>query len=94
MRQKIKSVFDVIAEEKEFEKFRRAAKNFDVVEKFGEIFPDIISIAKPVKVEKNILYLHVDNSVWRSELNLRQKLIAERVNAFFKEDIIKSVKFI
>ncbi len=94
MRQKIKSVFDVINEEKEFEKFRKAAKNFDVVERFAEIFPDIEKIAEPVKVEKHVLYLHVDNSVWRSELNLRQKLLVERVNSFFKEDIIKTVKFI
>lgn len=94
MRQKIKSVFDVISEEKEFEKFRCAAKNFSVVERFGEIFPDIEKIAQPVKVDKKVLYLHVDNSVWRSELNLRQKIMIERVNSFFKEEIIKSVKFI
>ncbi len=94
MRQKIKSVFDVISEEKEFEKFRASAKNLEVVEKFCEIFPDIVKIAKPVKVEKNVLYIHVDNSVWRSELHLRQRLIIDRVNQFFKEEIIKSVKFI
>lgn len=94
MRQKIKSVYDVISEEKEFEKFRCAAKNIEVVEKFGEVFPDIVKIARPVKVDKKVLYLHVENSVWRSELNLRQKLLVERVNQFFKEEIIKSVKFI
>jgi hypothetical protein len=94
MPQKIKSVYDVISEDKEFKNFRNAARNFDVVEKFTEIFPDLAKVTKAVKVEKKVLYLHVENSVWRSELNLRQKLMIERVNAFYKEDIIKSVKFI
>lgn len=94
MAEKIKSVFDVINEDKEFKNFRNAAKNFDVIEKFSEIFPDLEKITKAVKVEKKVLFLHVENSVWRSELNLRQKLMVERVNAFFKEEIIKTVKFI
>jgi len=94
MRQKIKSIYDVISEEKEFEKFRCAAKNFSVVDKFDEIFPDLVKAAKAVRVEKKVLYLKVENSVMRSELNLRQKLMIERINAYFKENIIKSVKFI
>lgn len=94
MRQKIKSVFDVINEEKEFENLRTAAKNFGVVEKFGEIFPDLEKITKAIKVERQILFLHVENSVWRSELNLRQKLMIERINTYFKEEIVKTVKFI
>lgn len=94
MRQRIKSVYDVINEDKEFKNFRNAAKNFDVIERFGEIFPDLEKVTKAVKVEKKTLYLHVENSVWRSELNLRQKLLIEKVNAFYKEEIIKSVKFI
>lgn len=94
MRQKIKSVFDIINEEKEFENFRIATKNFTVIEKFYEIFPDLEKAAKAVKVEKKVLYLHVENSVWRCEINLKQKIIIKRVNEFFKEEIIKTIKFI
>ncbi len=94
MREKIKSVFDVINEEKDFEKLRSAAKNYGVIERFGDIFPELAKITKPVKVDKKVLYLNVENSVWRSELNLRRNLIIEKINSFFKEEIIKSVKFI
>ena len=45
-------------------------------------------------MEKKVLFLRVENSVWRSELKFRQKLIIERINNHLKEDIIKSIKFI
>jgi len=94
MRQRIKSISDVINEENEFEKLRAAAKSFSVVEKFYDIFPDLDKIASAVKIEKKVLYLHVENSVWRNELNLRQKLLIERINNYFKENLIKTVKFL
>lgn len=94
MRQKIKSVYDIINEEEEFENLRIATKNYTVVDKFDEIFPDLKKIAKAVKAENSVLYLHIENSVWRCEINLRQKLMVQRINEHFKENIIKSIKFI
>jgi len=94
MRPRIKSVFDIINEEEEFENLRIATKNFTVVDKFYEIFPDLEKVAKAIKVEKSVLYLHVENSVWRCEINLKQKIMVQRVNEYFKENIIKSIKFI
>ncbi len=94
MRKKIKSVFDIINEEEEFENLRIATKNFTVIDKFYEIFPDLEKVTKAIKVEKNVLFLHVENSVWRCEINLKQKIMVQRVNEYFKENIIKSIKFI
>lgn len=94
MPQKIKSVFDIINEEEEFENLRIATKNFTVVDKFYEIFPDLAKVTKAVKVENNVLYIHVENSVWRCEINLKQKIMVQRINEYFKENIIKSIKFL
>jgi len=89
-----KSFSEIFNKDNSLENFRNAVKKVDVVTRFDEIFPDLKKIAKPVKVDKNILYLSVENSVWRSELKFKQKLIIDKINAFFNETIIKSIKFI
>ncbi|MFH1197954.1 MAG: DUF721 domain-containing protein [bacterium] len=88
-----KSFADVFSHEREFEKMRHAIEEYDVVEKFKEIFPDLKSVAKPVKAEKATLFLRVENSVWRSELNIRRSLMIEKINKFFSKKIITAIKF-
>ena len=41
-------------------------------------FKDFEKIAVPVKVKKNVLYLRVENSVWRSELKFKEKLLLKK----------------
>lgn len=94
MRKNIRSISDVIEKEKEFEKIRKKAKEMDVVESFGVIFPELKNIAKAVRMEKEKLFLRVENSVWRSELNLKQNAIKEKINKHFGDEIIKSIRFI
>lgn len=94
MRRKAVSLGDVIEKEESFRPFISRVKEFDVVLLFGEIFPELKQIAKAMKVNKNVLYLQVENSVWRSELKLRQKTIIDRINKSVKEESIKSIKFI
>lgn len=89
-----KSIADVINSDDALKNIREFVKKVDVVEKFDAIFPDLKKIAKAVKVEKNVLFLSVENSVWRSELKFKQKIMIDKINAHFNETIIKSVKFI
>lgn len=89
-----KSISEVIDKEKDFEHLRKRAKEHDVVESFRIIFPDLTNIAQAKKVEKSILFLRVENSVWRSELNFNRTKLIEKINNHFHEQLIKSIKFI
>ena len=89
-----KSFSDVFGKEKAFEKVRKAAKEYDVLEKFSEIFPDLKKVAEAVKIENGVLFLHVENSVWRSELKFRQANIIEKINKKQNEHVVKAVRFI
>lgn len=89
-----KSITDIIGGEKDFEKLRDTIKNYDVVDEFVKIFPELSQIARAVKTEKQTLYLKVDNSVWKSELNFQKTLLIEKINKYFNEQIIKSIKFL
>ena len=88
-----KSLPDILGKEKAFENVRKAAKEYDVLEKFLEIFPELGKVAQAVKTERGVLYLKVENSVWKSELKFRQTTIVEKINKFFKEEVIKTIKF-
>ena len=88
-----KSLPDIIGKDKAFEKVRIAAKEYDVLEKFLEIFPDLKKVAEAIKIEKGVLFLRVENSVWRSELKFRQTSLIEKINKKFKETIVKSIRF-
>lgn len=89
-----RTIDDVLSQEKDFANLRTSIKNYRVVDEFENIFPDLKPIAQAVKVEKQILFLRVENSVWKSELNLKKNLIAEKINKHFKEPLIKTIKFL
>jgi hypothetical protein len=89
-----KNITDVIEKEKEFENLREKLRDYSVVEEFEKIFPELKIIVKAVKVNKSILFLKVENSVWKSELNLNKSILVEKVNKYFNETVIKSIKFL
>jgi hypothetical protein len=89
-----KSIAEVINNEDALKNIRELIRKADVIEEFNVIFPDLKKIAKAVKIEKKVLFLSVENSVWRSELKFKQKVIIDKINNHFNETIIKSVKFI
>lgn len=89
-----KSLTDIIEKENEFEKLRDTLKNYNVVDEFEMIFPELSKIAKAVRTDKKTLFLKVENSVWKSELNFQKNLLIEKINNHFKEQIIKSIKFL
>ncbi len=89
-----KSIDQILNTENEFTNLRESVKNYNIVEEFIKIFPEMKKVTQAVKVEKQILFLRVENSVWKSELNLRKNLIAERINKYFGEKVVKTIKFL
>ncbi len=89
-----KSISEIIDRENEFSNLRETVKNYDITGDFEKIFPEIKLIAQAVKVEKKILFLRVENSVWKSELNFMKNLIIEKINKHYNNELIKSIKFL
>ncbi len=94
MPNKFRAISDIIESEKEFGGIRKFVKEQDVIDKFEDILPDIIKISEPKKVSNKILFLRVENSVYRNELNLIRGVIIEKINKYFGEEVIVSLKFI
>lgn len=89
-----KKIFDVYSSDKSLSKFREFVEQAEVVTEFYTVFPDMKKIAKPVKVDKSVLYMTVENSVWKSELKFKEKLIVDKINSHFGKELIRTVKFI
>jgi hypothetical protein len=89
-----KSIEEIIKQEEAFAGLRQTVKKYDVVEEFEKIFPELSVIAKAIKMEKQILFLRVENAVWKSELNFQKKVLIYKINKHFGEEVVKSIKFI
>lgn len=89
-----RSISDVLFKEREFSKIVAKAKEEEIVTKFSEIFPELNTIAKAIKFNRNILFLRVENSVWRSELNLKQQAMISKIKKQFSNIQIEKIKFI
>lgn len=89
-----KSIYEIIETNEEFTALKEKLKLLDVVNEFENIFPELKKIAKAIKVEKQTLFLNVENSVWKSELNFQKNILIKKINNYFKEEIIKSIKFL
>ena len=88
-----KAVSDIL-QSKEFEPINNILIENEVVRKFSEIFPDLKKIAKAKKISNKTLFLRVQDSVWRSELNFHKETIIEEINKHFKKEIVKNIRFI
>ena len=93
-RNSFKKVDEVINVENEFWLLRETANNYRVVEDFSKIFPELDIIVKAIKVEKKVLFLKTENSVWKSELNFQKNALIEKINIYFNQQIIKNIKFL
>lgn len=94
MPEEFKSLNDILAKSPAFKGVRDIVDENRVIDDFFEIFPDLKKVAAPVKIDKKGLFIKVDNSVWRNELNLRQRLIVEKINKYFDKEVVKTIKFI
>lgn len=86
------SISEIINKEPGFEKLRKVIKQHDVISGFHRLFPDLKKIAIPVKIEKKVLYIKVQNAAWRSELKFTQETMIEKINKFYEEEIIKTIR--
>ncbi len=89
-----KSLSEIIYKEKAFSKIVKKANEQKIIEEFGEIFPELKQVAKAVKIEKKTLFLKVENSVWRSELNLKQEAIIKKIKTKIEKTELERIKFI
>lgn len=86
-------ISEIINKEPGLEKLRKTIKQHDVINGFYKIFPDLEKIAAPIKIDRKTLYLKVQNAAWRSELKFNQKTIMEKINSFYNEEMVKSIRF-
>jgi hypothetical protein len=93
MPKEFRSLTDILRKDKAFTSLRKSLIEVDVVQEFEKIFPDLSKSVQAANVNKNILYLFVENSVLRNELNLNRKLMIEKINKYFNQQIITDVKF-
>lgn len=93
MPDKFKSIADIFKEDPGLASVRKIIRQSDVVLEFFKIFPEIKKVVIPLKVDKKILILKVENSILRSELKFKEVLMVEKINKYFKEEIIKGIRF-
>ena len=89
-----KSIEEIINKEPGLEAVRKIIKQSDVVREFSKIFPDLKKLVKALKVDKNILFLKVENSVLRNELKFQEILIISKINKYFNEERVNGIRFL
>lgn len=88
-----RSLQDILKESEEFSKMRDAAKEYEVLEQFHNIFPELEKVARVIKIVKGTLYIGVDNAVWRNELSFKREVMREKINVIFGSEIVKNIRF-
>jgi len=94
MPNKFKSISEIIHREKAFSKVIEKSRQQEVMDKFYVIFPELKKIAEVIRVDKETLFLRVENSVWRSELNLNRESLINKLNNQLEDKVINKIKFI
>jgi len=89
-----KSISEIIHKEKVFNKVIEKSRQQEVIDKFYVIFPELKKIAEVIRVDKETLFLRVENSVWRSELNLNRESLMNKLNNQLENKVISKIKFI
>ncbi len=87
----IKEVFD---KDPNLANVRKIVEQSEVIEKFYEVFPDLEKIVLPKRVEKKILLLNVENPALRNELKFNEELLIKKINGFFHDERVNSIRFI
>ena len=69
--------------------------NFKTIsEQFAEVVgPLLVDHVTPVKIDKNILLLHVANPALKFELNIQKKAIIGKCNALLGKPFIQGIRF-
>ena len=89
-----RSVSEILNSEEAFKKVIGFVKDYELIENFGSIFPELKSIVIPVKIEKKKLFLRVENSVWRNELKIREEILVNKINNMLHREAVNKIKFL
>ncbi len=89
-----KSISEILNKEETFKQFKTSVDGYRVVDEFINVFPELTKVAKAKKFDNGILFIHAENSVWRSELNLNKQKMISKINRHFDKEVIKNIKFI
>jgi hypothetical protein len=72
---------------------RNIVMQSEVIENFFSVFPEMEKVVIPVRVNRKVLMLKVESSVLRSELKFNEALMVEKINKFFNEERVRSIRF-
>ena len=59
----------------------------------NEVYPRAVKFVNYKNIEKNVLFLEVQNPVWISELNEHKEEIKEKIN-LDRSQVIKNIRFV
>ena len=94
MRNGFLSLGEIINNEPSLSGLRNIIKKSDVIIDFNKIFPNMDKMVSPVKVIKKTLYLKAENSICRSELKFKEQIMINKINNYYKEERISSIRFL
>jgi hypothetical protein len=93
MHSSFESIKDVFVQHPGLSKIRKRVEEADIINEFPDIFPELSKLIVPVRVEKKVLFLRVENSVLKSELKFNELIMVEKINRYFKDNRIISIRF-
>jgi predicted nucleic acid-binding Zn ribbon protein len=59
----------------------------------GIVGPQVAKVTDVERIENGVLYIHVTNAPWRSELTFRRKEILQKIQQTMNGDVIKDIRF-
>ncbi len=88
-----KSIKDIFNSDPGLKNIRAVVNENNVVNDFETIFPDLVKVARAVKVHNKTLTLKVENPAWRNELKFKEKEILEKIKTFYGEERVNKINF-
>ncbi len=68
---------------------------YSIFDKWNEIIEDDVSLyAKPLKIDRGVLWLEVENSSWLQQLQYEKLGVLEALNGFLKLSQLKDIKMV
>ena len=94
MKNNFKSMAEIFQQEPGLDRIRKLMQQSDVILDFFKVFPELTKTVEPIKLEKKVLHLKIENAALRSELKHQESLIIEKINKYFNNTtLVKSVRF-
>ncbi|MCE1190095.1 MAG: DUF721 domain-containing protein [Ignavibacteria bacterium] len=93
MNESYRRLGSILQVDPEWRKLREMVSSQEVVDKFFEICPQFIGHVVPIKMQKQVLTLAVENAVLRSEIKFHEQELIQKINEFFNDQRIDKIKF-